>query len=295
MSTPTPSSRAIGLFSTLTSTGSRTIVGDVVEAVDSGALGDIRVAFVLVNRSAGESAVTDESVALLEARGVNVIRASAVAFEREERKAARAAAKAGDEGPLWAWRDRFYASYRDRLPETDLDLLLGDMWIWGAEQCAARRGVNLHPSLPTGPLGKMWYDVVWDLVEADARSSGVMLHRVTPAVDRGPIVSWCRYGLRTADLAPRWAALPPVGDERTALVAAERPRKRETDHPLFHAVRGAGFARETPLMLQTVRAVAVGRLRLAKGRVLDGAGRTLEGGLDLSAEVEAALGGEALA
>jgi phosphoribosylglycinamide formyltransferase-1 len=261
-------------------------VGNVLDAVASGALGAVEVAFVLVNRAAGESAVTDESVALLERRGVRVVRASAVAFEREARRAARTASAGGDDAPLWAWRDRFYASYRERLPATDLDLLLGDMWIWGAAQCAERRGVNLHPSLPSGPLGKMWFDVVWDLIESGASSSGVMLHRVTPEVDRGPIVSWCRYPLRTPELAQLWAQLPAAGDARHALVADERVRRRESGHPLFHAVRAAGFARETPLMLQTVRAVAEGQLRLAEGRVLDGRGETLTEGLDLSEQVE---------
>ena len=28
----------------------------------------------------------------------------------------------GDDEPLWAWRERNYAAFRDRLPETDLDL-----------------------------------------------------------------------------------------------------------------------------------------------------------------------------
>jgi folate-dependent phosphoribosylglycinamide formyltransferase PurN len=132
----------------------------------------------------------------------------------------------------------------------------------------------------------MWFDVVWDLIAGGAEESGVMLHRVTPAVDRGPIVSWCRYSLRTPALAPLWDGLPPQGPGREALVAAERALKRDSRHPLFHAVRAAGFARETPLMLQTVRAVAEGQLRLAEGRVLDGDGRPLAHGLDLSAPVE---------
>jgi hypothetical protein len=42
-------------------------------------------------------------------------------------------------------------------------------------------------------------------------------------------------------------------------------------------------------MLETVRAVAEGRLRLEGGGVVDVEGRSIEGGLDLSADVEASL------
>ncbi len=285
----TEAPRAIGLFSTLTSTGSRSIVLRMLHEIGAGHLGPVRVAFVFVNREAGESAVTDQSVALVAETGVPVIRASAVGFERDERRAAREAAREGDDMALWAWRDRFHEHVRTRIPDTDLDLLLGDMWIWGPAQCAARRGVNLHPSLPTGPLGTMWYDVVWDLIAQGAPESGVMLHRVTPDVDRGPVASWCRYSLRTPELDALWATLPADPAERSALIAEQRALRRDSEHPLFHAVRAAGFARETPLMLETVRAVAEGRLRLADGRVLDGGDRPLDGGLDLSGAVERAV------
>lgn len=248
-------------------------------------------AFLFVNREAGESADTDASVAAL-AREFDfpIIRASAARFQPELRKAARAASAAGDEAPLWAWRDDYYASYRDRLPATDLDLLLGDMWIWGRRQCTERHGVNLHPALPTGPLGKMWFDVIWDLVAMDAAESGVMLHMVTPEVDEGPVVSTCRYSLRGPALDPLWALIPPGQVDRLALVDSQRRLKRESTHPLFHAIRAAGLARELPLMLETLRALGAGRLTLAGGLVRDAAGRELSGGLDLTDEVERGVG-----
>ncbi len=194
---------AIGIFTTMTGSGSRQLVSTIAAACRDEGLPGVRIAFLFVNREAGESAVTDESVAALEAEfGLPLVRVSAARFKREERRIARKAAESGDEAPLWAWRDAYYEQFRHLLPPTDLDLLLGDMWIWGRHQCAERRGVNLHPALPSGPLGKMWFEVIWDLVAADAEESGVMLHRVTPEVDRGPVVTYCRYSLRGAGLDP---------------------------------------------------------------------------------------------
>ncbi len=289
---PAGSKARIGLYSTLTSSGSRDLVLRILSACSSGEIPGVQPAFLMVEREAGEFEQTDRSVAEIATAypSLPIVRASAIRFETEARKAARAA---GDAAALWRWRDAFYASYRERLPETDLDLLLGSMWIWGARQCAERRGVNLHPSLPSGPLGKMWFDVIWDLIVQDAAESGVMLHRVTPEVDEGPVVSWCRYSLRDPELDALRASIPACLEDKLALINLQRVLKREATHPLFHAIRARGYARELPLMLETVRAVAEGRLRLARGGVYGADGEEIVGGLELTDEVEAALGAEA--
>ena len=279
----------IGLFSSLTSGGSRELLRAVLGAMAEGALGGAEAAFLMVDRGPGEAAETDAAVTALAAAfpGLPILRESAAGFEAARRKSARAA---GDQAALEAWRDAFYAHVAPRLPRAELDMLLGDMWIWGPDQCAARRGVNLHPSLPTGPLGKMWFDVVWDLIAQEAPESGVMLHQVTTAVDEGPVVAWCRYGLRGRELDPLWTLLPADPAERAALIARERALKRESVHPLFRALRAAGYARELPLILETVRAVGEGRLRLTADGVEDGFGKALLEGLELSTAVEERVG-----
>jgi len=276
-----------GIFTTLTSTGSRELVGRVLRACATGEVRGAEPAFVFVNREPGESPTTDASAELLaREHGVPMVRASARRFRPAVRAAASRAAQLGDEAPLWGWRDAWWASNRHLLEPTDLDLCLGDMWIWGAAQCAERKGVNLHPALPTGPLGKMWFDVLWDMIEADAHEAGVMLHLVTTEVDRGPVVAWCRYSLRTAQLEPLWEALPSDPSERSALIAGERALARASDHDLFTALRARGLAREIPLVLAVLQAVADGDLRLVPGGATDPRGRRLPDGLDLTGVVE---------
>ncbi|MEO8085093.1 MAG: hypothetical protein ABI780_14835 [Ardenticatenales bacterium] len=321
MPSPTP----IGLFTTFTGPSSRDGILAILDAVRAGRAGDVAVAFVAVNRAAGESADTDASVSALAARfpGVPIVRTSAVRHAPAARKAARTAEAAGDAAPLMAWRDDYYAAHRALLPPTAIDFLLGDMWIWGPRECAERRGVNLHPALPWGPLGKMWFDVIWDLIAAgpgtaDAPAeSGAMLHRVTVAVDEGPVVSYCRYGIATRELAPLWAVLPGGGVgarggigaggeegraraddvdravrvERAAYIAAERARKRETADALFRAIRRRGVVREVPLMLETMRAIGEGRVRLEGDGVVDEAGVVVAAGVDLTGAVDEAVGG----
>lgn len=299
----------LGIFSTLNGPGSRAMVAAVADACASGMLPNARVLVLCVDRAEGESVITDAAVAELRSEyGLFVVRTSAFHFERTARRAARVAAAAGDPGPLAVWRDAWAASYARELPATDMDLLLGDMWVWGPAMCQDRCGLNLHPALPTGPLGKLWYEVIWDLIEADAAESGVMLHRVVPEVDAGPVVTYCRYPLHRPSLDELWASLPDDPDERRALIAAERARGRESEHPLFHALRTEGLAREVPLVLATVRGAAEGRVLLVDGAagdaakglmaassatdavVTDAGGTVLVGGLDLTEEVNHMIG-----
>jgi folate-dependent phosphoribosylglycinamide formyltransferase PurN len=277
---------SVGLFSTLSGPGSLALVEAIADACAKGAVGDAAVGFLFVNRETGEAAETDAAIEKIQsAYDFALVRRSAARFERQARLVARAAADKGDDEPLWTWRERFYETYRAELPATQLDLLLGDLWVWSRPQCAERRGVNLHPALPGASIGKLWYEVIWDLVETDATESGVMLHRVTPEVDMGPVVSYCRYSIRTPELEALWSTLP-VGPERAALIAEERSRRRDSDHPLFRALRAAGLRREVPLMLATVGAFADKRIRLTDAGVVDGRGELVAGGTDLSTEVE---------
>jgi hypothetical protein len=74
-----------------------------------------------------------------------------------------------------------------------------------------------------------------------------------------------------------------IGDRTSAQI---REAEGE-DHPLFREIRRRGAARELPLVVETLKAFADGRLRIEGGRPVDGAGRPLTGGLDLSAQIDA--------
>ena len=58
-----PAPASIGLFSTLTSVGSRELVLRILAACVSGEIPGVRPAFLLVEREAGESEQTDASLA----------------------------------------------------------------------------------------------------------------------------------------------------------------------------------------------------------------------------------------
>jgi hypothetical protein len=63
---------------------------------------------------------------------------------------------------------------------------------------------------------------------------------------------------------------------------------RDESSLLFQAIRAAGVAREVPLVIETLRALASGRVRITGKRVIDANGVEITG-YDLSTEIEAVL------
>ena len=108
--------------------------------------------------------------------------------------------------------------------------------------------------------------MIHELIAAGASENGMMLQRVTTELDRGAVVSLCHYPIRGQGFDELWTAPPRQGDEESAL---------------FQAIRAAGVAREPIFVVETLRAIADGRIDLA------GQG----GPLDLTADVESAVGG----
>lgn len=278
----------IGLFSTLRGPGSQHLVISVIDACRRHEIPDTEVAFVFCDGDPGGPFASQSLDMVQHGFGLPVVLAPAREFEPRWRRDALAALRAGDEEPIWAWREAYYSSLRDRLGPTDVDVLLGQMFLWSRGMCRERLGINLHPAAPGGPTGE-WHRVIWDLVRGNATESGVMIHRVTPELDRGPVVTYCRYSIRGSNFDALWQMLPLDESARQDLFEAELARGRDTQHPLHRAIRQAGHARELPLILETLRSLALGRLRFEADGVVDEVGRPLGGGLDLTHEVEAAL------
>jgi hypothetical protein len=61
--------------------------------------------------------------------------------------------------------------------------------------CLRYNMINLHPAAPGGPAGT-WQEVIWQLIRTGAHKTGVMMHLVTPELDRGPVVTYCIFSIR---------------------------------------------------------------------------------------------------
>lgn len=261
----------IGLFATGRGQGSLQLVTAVRDAIEEGRL-PAQVEFVFSNREPGEFEPTDRFFEAVRGFGYPLVTRSFRRFKAE----------LGEEGP--GWRLKYDREVIELLTpyQPDLCVLAGYLLIFSPALCERYTAINLHPAAPGGPIG-MWQDVIWRLIETGATSSGNMMQSVIPEVDRGPIVTYSTFPIAGGQFEPLWEEVEgrSVADLRAG--SGESP-------PLFQAIRSAGTARERPLVVETLRAFAEGRVRVEGGAVVDGQGRPIEG-LDLTAEIEAGLRG----
>ena len=262
----------VGWFTAGRGPGSRAMFERTLHAIDAGSL-DARVTFVFMHRERGEGEGSDAFMDLAHAREIPVVAHSARAFRE---------AHGGD---LAGHRDAYDAQVRELLApfSSDVCILAGYLLILSEPMVASGPFVNIHGSLPDGPIG-LWQHVVWELIEARAEGSGAMAFLVTPDLDRGPPLAYCRFPLRGPRFDGLWLA-------REQATAEELRQAQGEDLPLFQAIRTEGLAREPTLLVETLRLLAAGHVRLSSGMATDAAGSVLAP-RDLTAQVDAALATE---
>lgn len=276
----------IGIFSTFIEAAALDLVRAVQRAVSTGEIPNTQIVFIFSNRELGENNVTDEILKNLGKEETPLITFSATKFDPQIRKEARIKERQGDSSLIADWRNRFGMEILRRITQTDIDLLLGDMYIWGESLGGQRNGVNLHPALPDGPKGK-WYNVIWHLIATRSKETGVMMHKVTRELDRGPTVTFCRFPIEGPHFDPLWQKLPTDQQELSELIKQEITKREMSDHPLHREIRRRGLAREFPLIIQTVKAFAEGQIRLEGESVLNQQGEKIEGGYEFTKQIDA--------
>jgi folate-dependent phosphoribosylglycinamide formyltransferase PurN len=208
----------------------------------------IQVAVVFVNREPGEADATDRLMELVRSNGVALETLSSVRFRK-----ARGGALSRPGEPLPPWRAEFDEEVAKRLAghRFDLGVMFGYMLIATEPLFTRFTFLNDHPALPEGPVGT-WQQVILELIRGQAEESGCMWNVVTGDLDRGPVVSFSRFGIAGPDMARLWADALELGEG----VSDEELQGTR----LFAEIRRRGVVSERPLMVETLRAVAEGRL-----------------------------------
>ncbi len=260
----------IGWFTTGAGPGSQRwrMFSAALDEIRTGRL-DAEIAFVFSNRERGEDERAGAFFDLVESLDIPLLVLSSRAFRR-----ARGGELSKHGQPLPAWRTGYDRAVADLIAahQFDVAILAGYMLIFTPEISRRHPFLNLHPAEPGGPVGT-WQEVIRQLIETDAQRSGVMVHLATEQLDRGPVVAYCTFSLRGAAFDRLWAdgGSRALGD----------------DAPLFLAIRKHGAAREVPLIVATLCALADARLALDADRIVDRESRELSSGLDLTSEVDA--------
>jgi folate-dependent phosphoribosylglycinamide formyltransferase PurN len=261
-------------FATARGTTSGKLLAAAQEAISSGRL-DATISVVFCNRAPGEDPNTDAFLEQVQSSGTPLVTLSSRDFRQQ---CGGEIARKGE--PLPEWRkdyDREVLRLLEPYP-FDLGVLAGFMLIFGEEAAAKWDLLNLHPALPGGPTG-MWQDVIWQLVAEESDEAGVMIHLATPELDGGPVVTYCRYSIRGPGLDGAWHELDLHPFDELRATKGENSR-------IFRAIRWAGIEREVPLVVETLRAFADGRIRIEDKQVVDPEGNPING-YDLTDEIEA--------
>ena len=266
----------VGWFTTR-GASSRAMYEAVQDAIQDGSL-DARVSFVFSNRDRGDDPVTDSFFERVEADGVTLHAKSSVAY----RKAVDGERSRPDE-PLPAWREAYDREVSELIARHrfDVGVLAGYMLIFTGPFVERFPLLNLHPALPTGPVGT-WREVIRALIRTSATETGVMVHLAIPQVDLGPVVGYCRYRIDGPEFA---AAREVLGDP------AKLDDEAIEGSQLFALIREAGVRREAPFLVELLRAFAEGRVAIEDGSVVYQSGRAALP-VDITPEVEARLAGQ---
>ena len=241
---------------------------------------DARIEFVFSNRKSSEAEGSDQYFKLVEKFGLPLVTLSSQDFRR------------GRPGRFSEHREEYDQQVMDLLsPYTpDICVLAGYMLIASGAMCRAYHLLNLHPALPTGPIGT-WQEVIWELMESRSTHTGAMVHLATEDVDRGPVLSYCTVPITGSGFTPLWAKLDQENLSNLKVAQGE-------DLELFQRIRQAQFQREPYLLLETLRSVAQGQVILRGGQLMDRTGHPMASanstGLCLDEEIIKAMAEDGL-
>ncbi|MFH1662440.1 MAG: formyltransferase family protein [Chloroflexota bacterium] len=260
-----------GWFSTGRDKAARDLLETACNAIEKGEI-KAEIAFVFCSREPGESVESDRFIALVNSYGIAL-----VCYSYNKFKYGRDSDK--QEGALPQWRLEYDRKVMEMLDsfQPDLCILAGFMLIVGKEMCKRCDMINLHPATPGGPTGT-WQEVIWQLIEGRVTETGVMMHLVTPELDKGPVVSYCTFTITGIMFDKYWQQLK--GQD-----ISEIKKLQGENNTLFRLIRRHGLKREFPLILATMKAFSQGKIRITGGKITNSQGAIM-GGYNLTAEID---------
>ena len=249
----------LGWFSTGRGGGSRALLTRMHDEIEEGNV-KAEIEFVFCSREPGDAEGSDTFIKLVESYHIPIVCLSSKRFRTN----------AGEYlSPQWRLEYDREVMRRLKGCRPDLCVLAGYMLIVGPEICQHYKMINLHPAAPGGPKGT-WQEVIWQLIKSKATETGVMMHLVTPQLDEGPPVTYCKFSIRGEPFDKLW-------EELKGLSVGEVKARQGENNPLFRLIRQDGFKREQPLIVATVKAFAEGKVRIERGKIVDSKGRTFKG------------------
>jgi phosphoribosylglycinamide formyltransferase-1 len=178
----------LGWFATSRGTTSLKIFNYIYDAIKTNEL-NAEIKFVFINRELGEAENSDKFINTIQSYNIPLVSFSSSKFMSELRKT-----------NIEAWRTLFDKEVYERIKNFDVDIVMlaGYMLILSKFLCNKFTFINLHPALPWGPKGT-WQEVINQIINEKYKEHGVMIHLVTEDLDRGPVLTYCKFIIKEYD------------------------------------------------------------------------------------------------
>ncbi|MEJ2716224.1 MAG: formyltransferase family protein [Deltaproteobacteria bacterium] len=280
----------IGWFSSGRDEAARNLLKTVyTDLQESGA--PAKIHWIFCHREPGDGPDNEEArqrrlfFDLADELGIPIIALSHLHFQPEMRKKGLEESPSASQAShtLETWRNRFGAEVIRTLGEDPADIVVmaGYMLIMGDPELQMLDLVNIHPALPWGPRGT-WQEVIHELIREQEEEQGIMVHLVTKELDRGPVISYCRFPIRGEGWDSLW-------EQWRKEIGPDATREERERHALFRKIREVGEVRELPLLSKAIRELADGHITIEKKQIWMN-GEVLEKGMDLTDSIEAIVG-----
>ena len=261
----------IGWFSSGRDEAAQELLTVVWDSIQNGFI-NAEFDFVFSNREKGQNAGSDKFFELVDSYGIPLVCFSSKTFKPDLRK-----------DNMEEWRleyDRGIISCLEKY-NPNLCVLAGYMLITGRELCKKFTMINLHPAEPDGPTGT-WQEVIWKLISDRSERTGVMMHHVTEILDRGPPITYCHFPIQGGKFDDLWEQMENKLKEKSLEDIIQEEGEAE---PLFSKIRSEGVKRELPLIIQTIKEFAEGKIKIENGSVI-AEDKTISGAYDLTDKIE---------
>ena len=267
----------IGWFSTGRDEAARELLTTIYNAIEKKEL-NVEISYVFSDREKGEFKESDKFFNLVESYDIPLITFSSRKFKPEMIRSGKK-----DIETLNKWRIDFDKNIMNLLKNysVDINVMAGYMLITGDELCKQLNMINIHPAKPNGQKGT-WQEVIWQLIENKETETGVMMHLVTENLDEGPPITFCKFPI----IGEKFNGLWEDFDKKLKYKTLKEIKNEEGEtNKLFIKIREQGFKRELPLILQTIKEFAQGRVSVENQRIIVG-GKVIDCGFDLSHEID---------
>ena len=183
----------IGWLSTGNGEGSIGLLRKILELTNKNK--NVNISYVFCNRELGEKSGSDNFINFVKKNKIKIINFSSNKFKKNTKK---------------KWKDLRYLFDEvviEKISKHKVDFIVSAGYMLFAPLlCTNYTIINLHPALPNGPNGT-WKQVIRKLIINNEDESGISIHLMTPDLDEGPNISYCKFKIKSEELKTEWKAV----------------------------------------------------------------------------------------